>query len=170
MDAKDVANLIDYEALKRQLAEGGGGIDTSDATAILSDILLGKTAYVNGVKVAGNLVVSAPAEPLYRDWSGYPSSPFLTSAYPYQLIFDFNGNSFLCFSTGKFWYDGTDLYSTAALFDYKALFGSNPMKYWEVSNNSRSSLALLTSVITECNYDVYTSAALTTVFKEKTTP
>ena len=58
---------------------GGGGVippgyvDTSDANAIPNDLLEGKTAYVNGQKIYGNLSYSGTHAPEYNPDNPYPS-------------------------------------------------------------------------------------------------
>ena len=41
----------------RNLTPTGAGLDTSDATAMETDIFLGKSAYVNGKKIEGTFTI-----------------------------------------------------------------------------------------------------------------
>lgn len=59
----NTAQLENLLAKVNALPEASNGTDTSDATATSGDILSGKTAYVNGEKITGNMPTATQATP-----------------------------------------------------------------------------------------------------------
>lgn len=115
----------------------------------------------------------APAAAPYQQWSGYPQSPVLTSAYPYQVIYQYDSDVKLLVATKPMYYNGGNLVcaETVNAIAYKIVTGAWQLVYTYtgiVPPNSITSTH--NGTLYECNNDIYTNSTLLVVYKAKTTP
>lgn len=110
-------------------------------------------------------VIEGGTPTLYQEWSGYPDSPDLTSAYPYQAIYySQNYNStYRMLSTSPLWKESNLLKGVAGTKVSMFYAGA-----WEPLENLTTQGQ--TILIYEANNPIYTDATLTTVHFAQTTP
>jgi hypothetical protein len=109
--------------------------------------------------------VGAPV-PEYQNWAAYPTTPVLTTDYPYQAVSFVNVSSkYLIVSTGKFYCRVDNDYTSAGVSKLYTYTAGN----WSFTTNLTANSGFVQkSTIVECNADVYTDNTYTTVYKAKT--
>ena len=161
-------NIISKLSLDGVIYEINSGVDTSDATALASDILLGKTAYARGSKLSGSISLLEETEytPSTTDQtieSGkYLNGNQIIKGDPNLLaenikkgteIFnilgtftdDISGNGNLIkYATGVMWANGTILTEVCEPGNYRMIYSAYA---WESGETATASLKVNNSQI-----------------------
>lgn len=104
-----------FEALASSIGQIKTGVDTSDATAVASEIRWGKTAYVNGKKIRGSAYIkSEPYSVLIEDGMVYPKCAY-SSSWDTCVKVNYNGSISLIENHSQFMALGEDVLTLVAL-------------------------------------------------------
>lgn len=117
----------------------------------------------------GEFSVKTEAVNGYQTWTNHPTSPLLSSDYPYQCIVTDNSShySFLCMSNNKFF--GTNAYLQVLTYPFKLYSHAQGVNTWTASADRSSMFDVSGRPYQEANYNVYTDSTFTTVFFTQTT-
>jgi uncharacterized repeat protein (TIGR02059 family) len=113
-----------------------------------------------------SVINNVPAPVLYQQWTTYPNTPDLTSAYPYQLIGNNGGTIMLFVSTGKYHRSVSTIVNSSAFYYYTFSGGAWTGRHFVPGGNGTTK----DNTILQCNHAIYTDSTYTTIFFNQTTP
>lgn len=120
--------------------------------------------------ITDNNIPTNTAASLYQNWTGYPQSPELTSAYPYQVIARTNDDTkILIISSTKMYFDGLYINTTQSQNAKAYLYnGTSWGGVWQTFTSLNTLWGA--PIFVQANSILYSDSGLATTYFAKTTP